>query len=59
MFLVGTDLDADVTYTAARIAASRLGTRRSAIETVPPNRALGAKFYVVPVKESIDAECPL
>ncbi len=59
MFLGGTDLDAHATYTAARIAASRLWMRFSAIETLPSRRALGAKFYVVPVKESIDAECPL
>ncbi len=56
MFLGGTDLDAHATYTAARIAASRLWTRFSAIETVSPSRALSAKFYASAEGMSIEAE---
>ena len=47
------------TTSAARIAASLLWTRCSAIETVPLRRALGAKYYVLAVEESIEALCRL
>ncbi len=37
---------------------SPTGQTNSAIETVPPKRALGAEFYVASVVESIGAEFP-
>ena len=33
------------------------GTRREI--TLPPSHALSAKFYAVPVADSIEAECPV
>ncbi len=44
------------TTTAAKIAASFRWTRFSAIETVSPNRPLGAKYYVLAEGVSIEAE---
>ncbi len=44
------------TTSAARIAASLLWTRCSAIETVSPSRALSAKFYASAEGMSIEAE---